>query len=162
MERHMQRIHQIAALLFIAGSASVIWEALNLEYYTKLGPGAGFFPFWLGTALGVLSLIWLVQVSGPSGKPKEDAFLPGEGGTWRIVSILASLVVVSGLMDLIGFQLTMFLFVLFLLMILGRQKLPITLIIGLPGSVGLYHLFVNYLGVPLPVASFAVLANLGL
>ncbi len=158
----MHRIHQIAAVLFMAGSVLVVWEALNLEYYSKLGPGAGFFPFWLGTALGVLSFIWLVQVSRPSGKPKERPFLPRDGGTWRIVSILASLVVVSGLMNVIGFQLTMFLFLFYLLMILGRQKLVITSIIGLAGSVGVYHLFVNYLDVPLPVASFAALANLGL
>lgn len=158
----MQRIQQIAALLFMVGSALVVWEAWNFEYYSKLGPGAGFFPFWLGTTLGVLSFIWLVQVSRRSGKPKEGAFLPKEGGTGRILSILASLVVLGCLMNLIGFQLTMLLFLVFLLMILGRQKLMVSLIIALLGSVGLYHVFVRYLDVPLPVASLAFLASLGL
>lgn len=161
MKCNMQRIHQIAALLFMIGSAFVIWEALNLEYYSKLGPGAGFFPFWLGVAFGVLSLTWLSQVSRESGKPKEGAFLPKEGGTGRILSILASLVVLSCLMKVIGFQATMFLFLVFLLVVLGRQKPLVTLIIALLGSVGLYHLFVRYLDVPLPVASLAGLAKLG-
>lgn len=158
----MQRVHQIAALLFMVGSALVVWEAWNLEYYSKLGPGAGFFPFWLGTFLGVLSFVWLVQVSKQSGKPKEGAFLPKEGGIGRILSVLVALVVLGGLMNLIGFQLAMFLFLVFLLMIPGRQKLLVTLIIALLGSVGVYHVFVRYLDVSLPVASFAVLANLGL
>ncbi len=157
----MQRIHQIAALLFMIGSAFVVWEAWNLEYYSKLGPGAGFFPFWLGTTLGILSFVWLVQVSRRSGKPKDDAFLPREGGTGRIVSILASLVVLGGLMKFIGFQLTMFLFMVFLLMFLGRQKLVMTLIVALSCSVGVYHVFVRYLDVPLPTASLAFLAKLG-
>ena len=158
----MQRIHQTAALLFIVGSAFVVWEALNLDYYSKLGPGAGFFPFWLGLFFGVLSFVWLVQVSRQSGKPKEGAFLPGEGGTGRIVSILVALVILGGLMNLIGFQLTMFLFLVFLLKGLGRQGLWVTLVVALLGSVGVYHLFGAYLDVPLPVASLAFLANLGL
>lgn len=158
----MQRIHQIAALLCIVGSALVVWEARNLEYYSKLGPGAGFFPFWLGTFLGVLSFVWLVQVSRQSGKPKEGTFLPKDGGIGRILSVLAALVVLGSLMNLIGFQLTMFLFLVFLLMIPGRQKLWVTLIIALLGSVGVYHVFGSYLDVPLPAASIPFLANLGL
>ena len=65
----MQRIHQAAALFFLAFSAFVVWESWNLEYYTQLGPGAGFFPLWLGVIMGGLSLIWLVQVSGRKGRP---------------------------------------------------------------------------------------------
>ncbi len=145
----------------MAGSAFVVWEAWNLQYYSKLGPGAGFFPFWLGTTLGVLSFVWLIQVSRGSGKPKNGAFLPQEGGTGRIVSILASLVVLGALMNLIGFQLTMFLFMVFLLMFLGRQKLVMTLVVALSCSVGVHYVFVRYLDVPLPAASFAFLAKLG-
>jgi len=48
----MQRIHQAAALFFLAFSAFVVWESWNLEYYTHLGPGAGFFPLWLGVIMG--------------------------------------------------------------------------------------------------------------
>ena len=158
----MQRVHQIAALLFMGGSALVVWEALNLEYYSKLGPGAGFFPFWLGLLFGALSLVWLVQVSRDSGKPKEETFLPREGGTGRILSILAALAILGGLMNLLGFQLTMFLFLAFLLTVLGRQRIAMTLIVALSCSVGVYHVFVRYLDVPLPAASFAILAGLGL
>ena len=56
----------------------------------------------------------------------------------------------------------MFLFLLFMLMILGRQTIWMTLIIALVGSVGVYHLFGRYLDVQLPTASLTFLANLGL
>ena len=158
----MQRIHQIAALCFVAFSAFVVMESLSLEYYTSLGPGAGFFPFWLGASLGALALAWLVQISGRAGKPKEGAFLPPKTGVLQILSILAALSATAALMNFIGFQLTMFLFMVFLLMIPGGQKPLITVIIALLCSVGVYHVFGSYLDVPLPTASVAFLAKLGL
>ncbi len=158
----MQRIYQTAALCFIALSAFVVWESLNLEYYTTLGPGPGFFPLWLGVAMGGLSLVWLVRVSGRSGRLKDVALFPQRAGMVRILSILAALVVTAGLMNLLGFQLMMFLLLVFLLMVLGRQAIWMTLVVALLGSVGLFHLFGGYLDVPLPVATVRLLANLGL
>ncbi len=158
----MQRIHQAAALCFLAFSAFVAWESWGWEYYTKLGPGAGFFPLWLAGLLGVLALVWLVQVSGRAGQPAESAFLPPRGGLVRILTILAALLAVTGSMELLGFQLTMFLFLGFLLLVLGRQTLWLTLVIALLGSVGVYRLFGGYLDVQLPPASVGWLAGLGL
>jgi putative tricarboxylic transport membrane protein len=158
----MQRVYQAAAVCFAALSAFAVWESWNLEYYTSLGPGPGFFPLWLGAALGGLSLAWLVQESGRSEKPKDRAFLPPRGGIGRILSILAALAAMAGLMNFLGFQLSMFLFVLFLLMVLGRQTLWVTLVVAFLCSVGVYHLFGGYLDVALPAASVKFLAGLGL
>jgi len=158
----MQRIYQAAGLCFIGLSAFVVWESWNLEYYTTLGPGPGFFPLWLGVAMGGLSLVWLVRVSGRSGRLKDVTLIPQRAGMVRILSILAALVVTAGLMNLLGFQLMMFLFLVFLLMVLGRQALWMTLVVALLGSVGLFHLFGGYLDVPLPVATLKFLAKLGL
>jgi hypothetical protein len=69
---------------------------------------------------------------------------------------------VSALMDLLGFQLAMFLFMIFMLMILGRQTIWTTLIVALVCSVGVYHLFGRYLDLQLPAASLSFLAKLGL
>ena len=158
----MQRICQTTALCFVALSAYVVWESWNIEYYTKLGPGGGFFPLWLGVVMGGLSLVWLAQVSGRKGSPPDVAFLPERVGIVQILSTVAALVAMAGFMDFLGFQLTMFLFLAFVLMVLGRQALWMTLIVALLGSVGVYHLFGRYLDVPLPRAAVKFLANLGL
>jgi putative tricarboxylic transport membrane protein len=139
-----------------------MWGSWALDYYTKLGPGSGFFPFWLGAVAGVLSLIWLIQVSRRSGRPKDGAFLPERAGIGRILAILAALGAMAGLMDLLGFQLMMFAFLVFLLMFLGQQKVWMTLVIALVGSVGVYHVFSRYLDVQLPAATVKFLAHLGL
>jgi putative tricarboxylic transport membrane protein len=159
----MHRKHQIAALSFLAFSAYLMWESWNnMEYYTPLGPGAGFFPFWLGAILGGLGIVWLVQVSRRLGNTEEGPSLPPRGGIVRILSIIVSVGAVSALMDFLGFQLAMFLFMIFMLMILGRQTIWTTLIIALMCSVGVYHVFGRYLDVQLPAASLAFLAHLGL
>ena len=159
----MHRKPQIAACCFWAFSAYLMWESWNnMEYYTPLGPGAGFFPFWLGALLGGLGIVWLVQVSRRLGNTEEGPSLPPRAGIVRILSIVVSVAAVSALMNLLGFQLAMFLFMLFMLMILGRQTIWTTVIIALVCSVGVYHVFGRYLDVQLPAASLAFLANLGL
>jgi putative tricarboxylic transport membrane protein len=158
----MKRVYQTAGLCFVGLSAFVVWESWTLEYYTNLGPGPGFFPLWLGVVMGGLSLAWLVRVSGRPERAKISAFLPHGAGLARVLSILAALVAMSGLMNLLGFQLTMFLFLVFLLMVLGRQALWLTLVVAFLGSVGVYRLFGGYLDVSLPAATVKLLANLGL
>lgn len=158
----MQRIHQGAALCFVAFSAFVVWESWNLEYYTSLGPGAGFFPLWLGVVMGGLSLAWFVQISRRKGRPKEGVFLPDRPGIVRLLSVLGAMVAATLLMDFLGYQVAMFLLLFFLLLVPGRQTIWLTLVIALLGSVGVYHVFGSYLDVQLPKASLALLAGLGL
>jgi putative tricarboxylic transport membrane protein len=158
----MKRVFQTAGLCFLGLSAFVVWESWDLEYYTNLGPGPGFFPLWLGVVMGALSLVWLVQVFAQKRGSEGAAILPERAGIVRILSTLTALVGTAGLMNLLGFQLTMFLFLVFLLKGLGRQPLWVTLVVALLGSVGVYHLFGAYLDVPLPAATVKPLAQLGL
>ncbi len=158
----MQRIHQVTALCFLVFSVFVMRASWDLDYYTKLGPGSGFFPFWLGVATAVLSFVWLIQVSVPSGRPEEAPFLPERDGIGRILAILIAMGMMAGFMDLLGFQLMMFVFILFLLMVLGQQRFWLTLVIALVGSVGVFQIFSRYLDVQLPPATVKFLALLGL
>lgn len=158
----MRRISQSTAIIFLALSAYIVWYSLTLEYYTSLGPGPGFFPLWLGVAMGILSIVWFFQVILEPRQSKNDIFLPKRSGIIRILSIIAALIIIAYLMDIFGFQLMMFLFLLFLLIILGRQPIWLTLIVSILGSFGVFHLFREYLDVSLPVATVSILAKLGL
>lgn len=139
-----------------------MWESWELEYYTPVGPGGGFFPFWLGAVMGAMSLIWLVQVSRPAGKPEEGKFLPDLKGRIQIVSMIAALVLTAMLMDLLGYQLTMFLFFVFVLLFIGKQPIWMSLVIAVIGSVGVFYVFVKFLDVRLPLSSLSLIAQLGL
>jgi len=158
----MQRIHQVSALVFTLFSGLMMWESWELEYYTPVGPGGGFFPFWLGAVMGAMSLIWLVQISRPAGKPEEGKFLPDLNGRIQIVSMTAALVLTAMLMDLLGYQLTMFLFFVFALLFIGKQPIWMTLVIAVIGSLGVFYVFGKFLDVRLPLSSLSLIARLGL
>lgn len=158
----MRRINRGASLFFLVGSGLVMMESHNLEYYTPLGPGPGFFPLWLSGILALLSLIWLVQLSRQPSEPTDGDFIPRGGALLRILAILGALALMGLLMDTVGFQSMAFAFLLFLLLVLGRQNPALTLAIAVAGSFGLYYVFTSYLDVPLPTSSIPFLMNLGL
>lgn len=157
----MRRVHQAGALVSLAFSLWVVQESRQYNYYTSLGPGPGFFPFWLGVSLGVLSAIWLGQVTLQRLQPSEEGFLPDRGGVLRVVSIVVAVAIFGLFVNSVGFSLMMFLFLFFLLVALGRVNWLLTLAISLVGSFGLYYIFKNWLDVQLPPASIEILKNLG-
>lgn len=158
----MRRANQVTSGLFLALGLFVLLEALNLEYWSPLGPGPGFFPFWLGLTLSLLATGWLVKSTRGPDEPLPEGFFPDSFGAMRIVSIVVALIVLAFLFEFLGFQVTMFAFLLFLLVALGRQALPLTLVLSLVGSFGTYQVFTRYLDVQLPAASIEALRNLGL
>ncbi len=158
----MRRVYQVASLVLIGVGVYVVQEARDMTLYTSMGPGPGFFPFWLGLSFIGLSIVWLFQVSLQPQGPMEQGFVPSRGGVFRIVSILAALVLFSQLLDIVGFQLLMFAFLLFLLIALGRQKPLLTVLVSLAGSFGVYQVFTRWLDVHLPESSIELLRNLGL
>jgi len=158
----MKRLYQGAALLFLGLGIFMIWESWHLKYYTKLGPGAGFLPFWVGAVLTVLSLIWLGQVSFQSVGGMPGDFIPDRKGSLRLISIVTALVACTLLLNSLGFSLTTLAFLVFLLCMLGRPSVLLTVIIALAGSFGVSYIFQHWLGVLLPKSSIAFLKSLGL
>ena len=51
----------ISGAVLAALGVFIITQALAWDYYTLDGPGPGFFPFWYGVAMVVLSLLLVLQ-----------------------------------------------------------------------------------------------------
>lgn len=151
----------LSGLGFLAASIYVVWESRNLEYYTPLGPGGGFFPFWLGIIMAGLTCGWLVQEIKNTNN-RNALFLAKDADISRVILPIIALVVVSLFMNTLGFQLTIFLFLICLLKFLGRQSFGISLIVAILGSFGIYHVFTRFLDVILPTTAIKFLSNLGL
>jgi hypothetical protein len=138
----MTRLNRIVWGLLLVFGGFVIRESLELSYYgTDFGPGPGFFSFWLGVLLMVLSLI---QIAGTFRGPREplpEDFIPGKDGVQRMLCILGALVASLFLMDRLGFSLTMLGFCIFLFRTLGRQPWWLTLTLAVAGSFGLAYVF---------------------
>jgi len=134
---------------FAAVGVYVLASSISLGLWTSLGPGPGLFPF-------AMALLWLLQeLRNPSG---------ARAGIDRglVVAVVASLVILAAVMDLLGFQLTMFAFLLYHLKLRGRRTWVSSLIIAVAGSFGAFYAFNYGLNVALPVSALPFLNTIGL
>lgn len=141
---------------FAAVGVYVLVSSIELGLWTSLGPGPGLFPFAMGAVLAAMAVVWLVQeLRRPS-----DA---GEGADRGLVlAVVLSLTLLAAVMDLIGFQLSMFLFLMYHLKVRGHRTWISSLITALAGSVGAFYAFNYGLNVTLPVSAFPLLNTIGL
>jgi putative tricarboxylic transport membrane protein len=149
-------------LAFLCLGIFMMAGAISMEYYTDLGPGPGFFPFWLGLILALLTVLWLVRVMLGPVEPLPPGFIPSRSGALRFAGVLAALIFYVLFSDLLGFRLAMLAFLLFVLYGPGRQSALVSIAIGLLGSFGAYFLFHDLLGTHLPLAGLGILEDLGL
>lgn len=148
-----KRDDAITAIVLLVFSGFVISEALSMSISAEYGPGPGMFPLILGISLAVLSLLLLWDGINPRTKDKASKFQNKAG-------LLASGLMVLGLVGYalvitkLGYLLTTFLLVLFLMGVVARDKLRTTLLTAIAVTVLLYLIFDVGLGVQLPKGPF--------
>jgi putative tricarboxylic transport membrane protein len=141
---------------FAAVGAYVLVTSVDLGLWTSLGPGPGLFPFAMGAVLVAMAVVWLIQ---ELRRPSQTAEGVDRG---LVIAVALSLVVLAAVLDLLGFQLSMFLFLMYHLKLRGRRGWPSSLITALAGSVGAFYAFNYGLNVSLPVSAFPLLNTIGL
>lgn len=153
----MKRAWQIACLGFMALAVLTLVLSRDYAYMDRLGPGPAFFPVWMSVVTGVLSLALLVQTTAGRSAAKTSApLLPDRSGALRILAILAALVGSLGLLDPLGFRISLFLFLFFLPLALGARSWWLTLVFALTLSFGVFHVFYYWLKVPLPLGMLGI------
>lgn len=150
----MKRPYQVAGVVLVLLGAFMTREALLLRFYTPQGPGPGLFPLLVSVMLVVLGAAIWFQATFRASDPMPADFFPSRSGFVQTSTILLALLAVATLMKPLGFRLTTMLFLIVMLLTLGRQKLLTTSIVALAGSFGVYHLFVEWLSTPLPKGMF--------
>jgi putative tricarboxylic transport membrane protein len=131
--------------------------SLGYSLTDSLGPGPGFFPFWL-SAIGIaLSLAMLVQLAR-GGIVSDDtvALLPGRQVALQAGAVLAALTLAAALLEPLGFRLTMLPFIAGLLLVLGARSLLAVSLCAVAGSFGVFHVFYHWLKVPLPIGALGI------
>jgi putative tricarboxylic transport membrane protein len=153
----MKKPWQIASLIFVFLSLFVLIHSFSYSYKDRLGPGPGFFPFWMSLITGILSLALFLQTTfAKSEKEEKKSFFPNREGGIRIALILVSLAMVVVFLNPLGFRISLLLFLLFLPFALGVRNWPIISIVAVAGSFGIFHAFYYWLKVPLPIGFFGI------
>lgn len=141
-------------ILFVIGA----WQQGLIH---KGVPGPGFLPFICGIALILLSLMVLFPAlvagknkNGEGGEPEN--FFPEEGSGRRMVYTVTALVAYGICLPYLGFLLTTFVFMLFTLRLMEKQKLIRVILLSLSIAIPAYLLFAA-LDVQLPQGMWGIL-----
>jgi putative tricarboxylic transport membrane protein len=140
----MKRGWQAAVALLLAVFGFFAFESLRLSLRDALGPGPGFFPFWLSVAGIALGLVLLAQLHRQS----ESESLTFE--LRPVALVLGGLVVATALLEVLGFRIAMLLLLVYLLVALGARNWVAIGLVALGGSFGVFHVFTGLLKVQLP------------
>jgi putative tricarboxylic transport membrane protein len=145
------RLASAAFLLLFIGAGVQSW-ALSLR--DALGPGPGFFPFWLSLIGSALAIILFVQVRR---WPDDDvSIMPERAARGRIIAVFAALIIATALMGPLGFRLTFLAFSTYVLLALGVRNTLAIAVFAVAGSFGVFHVFDRWLQVPLPVGVLGI------
>jgi putative tricarboxylic transport membrane protein len=163
---------QVACLCLLAIFVPALLTSLGYSLTDALGPGPGFFPFWLSLIGAVLSAAILVQVT--LAKPADGTAIslgsislaPTSLGpispasdrrmALQAIGVLIALTAAAALFEPLGYRLTMLPFIVGVLLILGARSAIAIALTALAGSFGVFHVFYHWLKVPLPIGAFGV------
>lgn len=146
----MKRGWQVAAVALLVTFAFFVFESYQLSLRDALGPGPGFFPFWLGMLGAVLAVFLLTQLHLNRVDLGTEALVFDRAGVRNAVLVLVGLTVATALLDVVGFRVSMLLLVPYLLVVLSARNRVAIGICAIAGSFGVYHVFSDLLKVPLP------------
>jgi len=140
----MKRGWQAALAVLLVVFAFFGFESLRLSLRDALGPGPGFFPFWLSVIGAALAVLLLVQLRRqPAAETLTFELRP-------VALVLAGLIVASAALEAVGFRIAMLVLLPYLLIVLGARNWLAIALFSLAGSFGVYHVFSGFLKVPLP------------
>jgi putative tricarboxylic transport membrane protein len=146
----MKRGWQAAAFVLLAIFAFFAFESLRLSLRDALGPGPGFFPFWLSVAGGILGLWLLIQLHRGRVDIDSETLKFDRAGLRGVALVLAGLIAATASLEWLGFRLAMLLLLVYLLVVLGVRNWLAIALFALAGSFGVFHVFSGLLKVPLP------------
>jgi putative tricarboxylic transport membrane protein len=146
----------IAIGLLGLACAAFTFESLELKLFDRLGPGSGFFPFWLGLIGIALSLGLIWQLATGRADLGDEPLAFERAGLVQVGSVIAILTATMLLLDLLGFRLAMLAMIAALLVVLHIRSVVVIAAFALIGSFGIYHVFSAWLKVPLPTGVFGL------
>ena len=151
----MRRGRQVACVCLLGIFLAALATSLDYALFDALGPGPGFFPFWLSLIGAVLTVAILIQ-DLRSRSEGDLLILPRGHAALQAGGVLIALTAAAALLEPAGYRLTLLLFTAGLLVALGARSAPAIVLTALAGSFGVFHVFFYWLKVPLPVGALGL------
>lgn len=149
----MKRSNQVAAIILFLFSIYMIFESLQMKLFDQYGPGPGLFPFGLGIILAILSVALFIEYASSRKKDKASPF-PERAALISVGLVIVALIGYALVINTLGYVITTFIFVLFLMGVVQRDKIKMTTLTAIGVAVMLYLIFEVGLHVRLPKGPF--------
>ncbi len=146
----MSKDDRVSAIFFMALSAFVCQQATVIGVGSLRKPGPGLLAFGAGAGVCLLALAVFIRSLLSKAETLESGAREGEIRTARFFFICVSLFVYAAMVGWLGFVLSTFLFVLFLLRTAESERWWLSLVKALLVTAGNYLVFVVWLGINLP------------
>jgi hypothetical protein len=143
----------VAALLTLF-ALGMIREATKLSVgWTEIGPGSGFFPFWLSVGVAVTGVIILTQsLRAPRTADGDAAFIPPRA--WKpLLIVFLPMVAVIALLDWLGIYIGGAVYLAGYTRFVGRFRWVTVVLISVLIPVVLFFIFEKWFLLPLPKGS---------
>jgi len=142
--------NRIAAIFFLFVGLFFSLYARRVEIGTFTEPGPGFLPFFGGLTLAAMSICLLLGTSIRKITELRPSFFPQRDSWKRIVAVFLSLIAYNLFLNHLGFTLTTFFFIGFLVRFIFPQPMKRTLVVAVLSALGARLLFINFLETQLP------------
>jgi len=139
------------AVLLLLASGVLLWQALRLPIsWTEIGPGAGFFPFWLALGVAfqaVLLVVRSLRVPAPSGRAAP--FVPREAFRPLLIAFLPMVAVIAAL-NYLGIYLGGALYLAGYMIFVGRHHWSTVVLVTILLPLALFFIFERWFLLPMP------------
>lgn len=153
-------IDAIVAVIVTALGGLVIYGSRKLgSEWTSDGPGAGYFPFYIGLILVISGAGVFYQAL--AGKKKNTEVFVDREQLGRVLSVLLPAVVYVGAIQLIGIYIASALYIALFMIILGKYSWFKSVATALVVNVLFFLMFEVWFKVPLHKGTYDLLSGLG-
>ena len=147
----MKKSEVMVAVVCIGIGMGISYGGYLLDLGGLHTPGAGFFPFFIGTAIIILSFLHIINQFFLTKPSKENVFSwPGKKGIIQVSKVFLSLVIYALCLEYLGFLLCTFLIMFYLLKFIGLKKWSYSLIISIIIAFSSFLIFGSLLRLGLP------------
>lgn len=140
------RCDRIAAAILLALAAATVWQSLRLPLGSLGEPGPAAWPLLLAVLLGLLAV---AIFAGGGHSPLLRSLQWGEKR--HALALIGAACFAAATFETLGFRLSIFVTLLFLIGVIERRRPLPTLLVSLGLSFGTYYIFAHWLRTPLPI-----------
>ena len=145
----MWRAELIGAWTVLLFGLFIVVFSIPLQYYTDLGPGAGFLPFWIGIGITVGGVVEVIKTFRVKARTEMGTFLQPRSKLG--LQMLGLIVITFLIFPFLGFSVGLALCTAAAMRFIGKHKIVTCGLTFVGAAIFIHVVFAEWLEIPLPM-----------